>query len=831
MKNNILRFILFLSISLSQNIWGNASVSTSDQLNALTFNPAGLAIDYGELEGLFIQPDSNGKFTRESILYTSSLSEGFGMQTSFNRLTKPLKINTYDSFQIGFGFNVFKNLNSGISYNNKTKLFKTGLLYRPLNELSLGLTGDFDNDNNFSSGTFGFAVRPLSTHKLTLGFDYTKNENTESYYKSFIEIHPLDGLKLSFSSTTKNNPDFNINLSFVLSPSVELFTSSISNDISEKTGIGFMSSSHIKPTLQTENIGSDINVLKVNLDGTFIEEPPKLSPFNFGFPSISFGLFDFQNDNKPGIQLRTWIEEMDTYTEDDNINAMVINLGTVNCGFSKRQEIRNALNRFKESGKKIYVYSENSLTNGTYYMISMADEIYMHEQNSVFLNGISSNFVFYKGLLDKYDVTPVVYKVNKEGKSYKGAMDQFLNTELSDEMAEEYNKIFDDLYYVFVRDISEGRGWDAIKTESIIDNGPYLIADKAVEAGLITSTMYPDEFKDYIKKIDDKKTAFVDFKPKKEESFSYAWKDEEKTNIAIIYAVGGIMSGESNPGPKGSSVMGDKTIIKAFKEANGNDEIDAIILRIDSGGGSAIASDMMWREMFKARQDSTKSNKPLIVSMSDVAASGGYYIATEADKIVANETTITGSIGVISFWPNFSKLMKNNGINFDDSIKRGKNADFKYISIANRMHNEYEQKKIQESLNNVYDIFKKRVINGRENLNDMDELDNIALGRIWTGSGAKNVFLADEVGGLKKALEVTKNMLEIPNTAPIKIHEYPKIYDNRIDISLGLNAKDNITLYDMVPDHLKEELDIIDKLPMLYSDDMLMIIPFELTFK
>ena len=175
--------------------------------------------------------------------------------------------------------------------------------------------------------------------------------------------------------------------------------------------------------------------------------------------------------------------------------------------------------------------------------------------------------------------------------------------------------------------------------------------------------------------------------------------------------------------------------------------------------------------------------------------------------------------------------MKNNGINFDDSIKRGKNADFKYISIANRMHNEYEQKKIQESLNNVYDIFKKRVINGRENLNDMDELDNIALGRIWTGSGAKNVFLADEVGGLKKALEVTKNMLEIPNTAPIKIHEYPKIYDNRIDISLGLNAKDNITLYDMVPDHLKEELDIIDKLPMLYSDDMLMIIPFELTFK
>ena len=254
---------------------------------------------------------------------------------------------------------------------------------------------------------------------------------------------------------------------------------------------------------------------------------------------------------------------------------------------------------------------------------------------------------------------------DKEGNSYKGAVDMFINDEITNEMREEYNKILDDFYYVFVRDIAEGRNWSTLQTEEAIDNGPYLIPSEAVDAGLITATMYPDEFKDYIKGLNEGKVNIINFNPIEIPEYSYSWKEDKIPNVAVIYAVGGINSGESNPGPRGSSVMGDKTIIKAFKDAYADDNIDAIILRIDSGGGSALASDMMWRQIVKSKEDSL-NKKPFIVSMSDVAASGGYYIATEADKIIANETTITGSIGVISFWPNFSKLMNKYGITFDD---------------------------------------------------------------------------------------------------------------------------------------------------------------------
>ena len=210
--------------------------------------------------------------------------------------------------------------------------------------------------------------------------------------------------------------------------------------------------------------------------------------------------------------------------------------------------------------------------------------------------------------------------------------------------------------------------------------------------------------------------------------------------------------------------------------------------------------------------------------MSDVAASGGYYIATEADKIVANETTITGSIGVISFWPNISKLMNKHGITFDDSIKRGEHADFKYITIANRLHNDYEKEKIQESLNHVYNIFKTRVIDGRDELNDIDELDNIALGRIWTGSGAKNVSLVDEIGGLNKAIEIAKEMLG--ESEAVEIHEYPKIYNN--SMKFDFKTPEIVLLPELLPDNLQQDINIIEKLPVIYSDDMLMMLPYEI---
>ena len=520
---------------------------------------------------------------------------------------------------------------------------------------------------------------------------------------------------------------------------------------------------------------------------------------------------------------------MNSLSENPKIDGIVLNLGQVNAGLSKKQEIRNALMNFKKSGKKIYAYCDNDVSNTGYYLISMADEIYMHNQNSIYLTGLSANFMFYKKFLEKLEVSPIVYRVQDEnGKSYKGAVDAFINDGITPEMKEEYNKILDDFYYVFVRDISEGRNWTFEKTEEVIDNGPFLIANDAVSEGLLTSTMYPDEFKSYINNLNDGKVEITNFDPNPTYDYTLSWKDSKKPNIALIYAVGGIQSGKSNPGPRGSSVMGDKTISKAFKDAYSNKEVDAIILRIDSGGGSAIASDMMWRQFNLSRSDST-NKKPFIVSMSDVAASGGYYIATEADKIIANETTITGSIGVISFWPNFSKLMTKYGISFDDySVTKGEHSNFKYLNIANRLHNDYEKEKIQGSLNYIYSEFKNKVVDGRPNLSDVNELDNIALGRIWTGPGAKNVFLVDDIGGLDKAYDTVKEMLGYDTKSKINIIEYPKIYSNNFSFD-NLSDDKNLKIgTNLLPDNFNNSSFLIDVLPIIYSDDMLMIMPYDI---
>ena len=833
LKKISIYILLISSFQIAQNIWGNGSIATSDDLSAFEFNPAGLGVNRGEIEGMYIQPDSDGKFTKSSTFYFAGLSNGFGLSFGVNKDTELFKSRTYTDLTIGYGSKIEKNLYFGLTVDNQKNLSQ-GLLYRPHKAFSIGFAEFYNNYSDIESSTLGIAFRPLLSHRLTLGFDYRmfEDSNIEDALNPFIEFYPLKGLKVSISSNSLNNEEnWNINLGFVLSENNEFFTSTIQNldtDLN-RSGIGSITTAHTKPSLIEQKIGKELNVVKIDLEGTFIEEPPKTTTlFDLSF---DVSIFSFSNDNTPGIQLRTWIEQIDRYAKDNSIDALVIKLGQVNAGFSKKQEIRNALMRFKKSGKKIYVYCDQGVGNTGYYLISMADEIYMHEQNSLYLTGLSGNFMFYKSFLDKLEITPVVYRVNKDGKSYKGAVDALINDEITDEMREEYNKLLDDFYYVFVRDISEGRGWDTSQTESVIDSGPYLIPDEAIKAGLLTSTMYPDEFKDYIKDLNEGKVNIINFDPIQIPKYSYSWKEEKLPNIAVIYAVGGINSGKSNPGPKGSSIMGDETIIKAFKDAYADDSVDAIILRIDSGGGSALASDMMWRQIVKSKEDSL-NKKPFIVSMSDIAASGGYYIATEADKIVANETTVTGSIGVISFWPNFSKLMNKYGIGFDDySIKRGKHSNFKYITIGSRLHNDYEKEKIQGALNHVYDAFKIRVVDGRPDLNDMDELDNIALGRIWTGSGAKNVFLVDEVGGFDKAFEVTKDMLGIDLDAPISIEEYPKIYSNNFSFDDFNETPEFKISSDLIPPNMNENTFIIDILPIMYSDDMLMIMPYELNIE
>jgi protease-4 len=558
------------------------------------------------------------------------------------------------------------------------------------------------------------------------------------------------------------------------------------------------------------------------LSGLFIEEKPVTPPFNF-----DFNISPFSNKPETGIQLRTWIEEIDNYTDDPEIDGFIIDIGNVRAGFAKRGEIYSALSRFKEKGKSIIVYADKGISNIDYYLVSMADEIYLNEYTGIDLKGLRIEISFLRGLLDTLLIVPEVFRVEFDGKSYKTAADQILNKKMSPEMEENYGALLDDFYSIFVDGISQGRNWDSNHTEEIIDNGPYFRPQDAITAGLADSIMYPDQFDDYVNSLNDEKVEIIKWKDiDRADDYVHEWAPEKKEKIAIIYAVGGIVSGKSNPGPAGSSIMGDETITKAIKSARENKDIKAIVLRIDSGGGSALASDQMWREVLKTTEEDSSNVKPFIASMSDVAASGGYYIACQADTIVAHDATVTGSIGVIGLRLNFSKLMNKWGLT-SDLIKRGEFSDF---GSGNRLISNEEREKIQASINDVYSKFKDRVIKGRDDFPETGDLDDVAMGRVFSGMRAHNdisIPLVDVKGGLQTAINLAKSAAGLEGKE-IEIVEYPQNEDNFMKFAAKIGSTNYLNL---LPEQLSQELEVLNLIPILLDNEIQMLLPYSFIIK
>ena len=770
-------------------------VSESDGFDVF-YNPSGLAIDYGWESFVFGTFEQNN--IKNGTLYFADKIKGFGYYIGYNRYDKWTKPSEY---QVAFGTNVASNFYSGLSYNDN-EVFKFGTLWRPYNFISTGLT--YDSDNYLNTG---ISLRPFNTHKISFGFEYGINLDDESYKQTmgYIKLMDIKGIDLT-AQYFPETEQFNVNLALNLNGS--RINSIHSSQFDKQVNLGITKTSHKRQTIIKKK---EKKYIHLTLDNLFIEEPPNIPKFNFDFDISN----PFSKKKKNGTQLRTWIEKIDKLTNDPSIEGMIINLKKINAGFNKRIEIRDALQRFKNSGKKIIVYSEQNISNINYHLISIADSIYINPLTGVDLRGMNLEVTFYRGLLDSLDIKPEVYRVNKDGKSYKTAGDPILNTTMSDEFKENYNRLLDDLYLKFVDDIATARNWTIKKTEDIINNGPYWITQDAIDKGLVDGSKYPDEFKNYIKELtkDKKIVNFSDIKDEKK--YVYNWKNEEKPKIAIIYAVGGIISGKSNPGPQGSSIMGDKTIIKALQDVSKDKSIDAVILRIDSGGGSALASDQMWKEISNITNNE-EHNLPFIASMSGSAASGGYYIACEADTIIAHPTTITGSIGVISMAFNLSELYKKIGIN-KEVIKRGNFAD---LNTQSRQWTDKERQKFTDSIEEFYREFKLRVIEGRENLNDIDKLDDIAMGQVWTGAQALENGLVDILGGTNETIKLAKEMANIGQNTEIEIVEYPKQSKTK-------NKKtDELELiFELMPESLKKELDYLNIVPILNGEYIYFMMP------
>jgi len=830
-------FILFiLSVSFTQNynehLWSGISVSTSDNLDALNLNPAGLGFNRGNQSAIVFKqiPDGNGNYY---IGMSNRYDSGFATELYYDEESI--------SSVIAYGTSIAKNVYSGFKYHSKTD-YSTGLLFRPHNTLSIGVTKFSDKIRSYDYLRYGFAFRPFSLNRfsnkanystslpknVTFGYDKTGSELDNSFQEQyFISGTITPGIDVSiFKFNKTDNDSYGFNISFNIGNNGVQINNYPSNSYFNAT----TASSSIALYDYSQKIESKLNdfnkktkYVELKLDGYFIEEKPRTSPFDF---LIDFNPIPFLGTNNGiGIQLKSWIDDIDMMSKDSSVEGLIIHLGNVRAGMAKRKEMFNALMRFKNENKKIIVYAENGISGSDYYLVSMADEIYIHHLNGVDLKGFNLEVTYLNQLLDTLSITPEVVRVSP----YKTGPETLIRESMSDEFRENYGELLDGFYNTMVRDISKAKGWTIERTENTIDLGPYWMSYKAIDKELITNTMFPDQFESYINDLKNKKTSVINWNDyNRSEKYSYDWKPDSKPKIAIIYAVGGIISGKSNPGPAGSTLMGDQTIKKAIKNAREDKDIDAIVLRIDSGGGSGLASDMMWREVYKTTVEDTSNIKPFIVSMSDAAASGGYYIACQADKIVADETTVTGSIGVYYVRINFSELLNRVGV-YTDNIKKGERGDF---GSASHLLTDEERNEAFENIMSMYNTFKQRVIDGRENLNDIDELDDIALGRVWTGLKAKEHGLVDEIGGLHDAIEIARKEANIEDNRDIDIIELPEISEfNFFNIFNDDNTSINLTklsLIDLFPEEMAQKLEALNIVPVIMNDEIQLIMPYSI---
>lgn len=445
---------------------------------------------------------------------------------------------------------------------------------------------------------------------------------------------------------------------------------------------------------------------------------------------------------------------------DSRIGAVLLNVNFPGIGWGKADELRAAIADLRASGKPVYAFMEIGM-NKEYYIASAAEKVFLPPAGDIYINGFAAEITFFRGSLDKLGVEPEVIQIG----AYKNAPDQFTRKEMSKEHAEVMNAIIDEYYNRFINGIAESRKKAPEDVKALIDNAPYH-APEAKQLGLIDEAAYRDQVYDELKKRlgykEGDKIRLVSGSSYKEiSSDSLGLNNGER--VAVVYASGAINSGRSSRSTFGGETLGSDTLVKAINDAAEDKTIKAIVLRVDSPGGSALASDLMWHAI-----ENAKAKKPVVVSMSDVAASGGYYIACNANKIVAEPSTLTGSIGVFLGKPVMKGFYDWIGIS-NQYVMRGKNAG---IFREGEKWTEDERKKMQDQANKIYyDDFVPKVAKGRGKTNE--DVDSMAQGRVWTGAQAKERGLVDELGGLEKAIEIAKQLADLPANKDVRRVVFP----------------------------------------------------------
>lgn len=449
------------------------------------------------------------------------------------------------------------------------------------------------------------------------------------------------------------------------------------------------------------------------------------------------------------------LRALDHAARDPHVEAVLLRIDGINMGWAKSEELREKLIELEEKGKKVVAYIEGG-EDQDYLLASAADEIYMAPNSNLYLDGVATEAMYFKTTLDKLGIQADMEHIGE----YKDAAEPLTRTTGSDASREASAALLDQAWNTLVAGISESRGLDSTAVAHLIDQGPYN-SRQAFAAGLVDSLLYPDELEallpggeggeqiglgDYLATLPDVEGS------------------QAAPRIAILHATGTIVSGKSGADPVWGRTVGSDSFIDALEEAKHEDGVRAIVVRIDSPGGEVYASHLMWRALRKASED-----LPVVASFSDLAASGGYYLAMGADTIVADDATLTGSIGVVGGKFDLKGLYDKLGVNVE-SQSRGQNAQW---LTSSRPFTPAERERYVAEMFEEYRTFVGIVAENRGTV--AEEVDSLARGRVWTGGQGFENGLVDEIGGLEKSIEIAKGMAGLKKTTDVRVEIFPRV--------------------------------------------------------
>jgi protease-4 len=526
----------------------------------------------------------------------------------------------------------------------------------------------------------------------------------------------------------------------------------------------------------------EMSVLRIKMNQPVLERGNE-EGLNFDFNSFA---------KKENLYLDLLKKDLSKAMTDEHIAGIMLEMGGISGAPATLKDVRDLIQMFKLSGKWVIAYGEN-LTQGDYYIASAASNVYLYPTGMLEWKGINGESMFFKNLLDDLEIQAQV--IRGRDNKYKSAVEPFIYNHLSEPNKEQLNLMFNQIWNEMVNNISQSRNVSAEKINLAATELRYMKPNLAVEDHFIDGLKYYDEVVSMIneklgKSLTDK-TPFVDYEDYRSSNKELSLDLESGNDyIAVVYAVGEIQQGKGS-----DEVIGSDRIAAALRKARLDEHAKAIVLRVNSPGGSALASDIIWRETELIKN----AGKKLVVSMGDYAASGGYYISCGADQIFANPNTITGSIGVFGIVPNLQTFLDHKlGITID-RVETHPHADF--FSIT-KPFDEMELAKMNEMVVGIYDDFLSRVSNGRGMT--VAQVDSIARGRVWTGTEAKKIGLVDQLGSLQDAIDFAANAVGMTKENVV-IKTLPKMEDPITELLGGVaEAKQNILLKEVTGDHYQE---------------------------